>query len=126
MATGQSETLKQFQELAEAVLHVTERQERLTERQERLMERAAACAGTFEQLERRAAGVFHSFREELESSHRRLVEQYARREAQIRHLPLWQMLLIAGFYGGFFGAMGWRAADRLVEILGRALASLWS
>lgn len=40
MATGQSETLKRFKELAEGVLGVTERQERLMERQERLVEQA--------------------------------------------------------------------------------------
>ena len=58
MATGQSEQLKQFQELAEAVLRVTERQERLTERQDRLMERAEACARKFEQLEEPDTGGF--------------------------------------------------------------------
>ena len=45
MATGQSETLKQFQELAAAVLRVTERLERLVERQEHLVERADAAGG---------------------------------------------------------------------------------
>lgn len=96
------------------------------ERQERLVERAEACAGKFEQLESQVQGVFRSFREELESSHRRLVEQYTRREERIRYMALWRVLLVTGFVGGLIGAMGWRAMDRLLVFLGRALASLWS
>ena len=72
MATGQSEQLKQFQELAEAVLHVTERQERLTERQERLKEHAEACAAGFERLESRVDGRQRSRESAIDEAYRRL------------------------------------------------------
>lgn len=107
MATGQSEQLKQFQELAEAVLRVTERQERLTERQDRLMERAEACAGKFEQLGSRAVGLQRSRESALDESHRLLSRQVDELTEKVRWASrswTWKPLMWGAFGAGFGGA----------------------
>lgn len=84
MATGQSGTLKQFKELAEAVLRVTERQERLLEGQERLVERADTCAERFDRLASRADGLQRSREGELDGAYRRHHEKVDELTAKVR------------------------------------------
>ena len=106
MATGQSEQLKQFQELAEAVLRVTERQERLTERQERLMEHAEACAAGFERLESRVDGRQRSRESAVDEAYRRLsgrVDELTEKVRWASRSWTWKPLMWGAFGAGFGG-----------------------
>ena len=110
MATGQSETLKQFKELAEAVLRVTERLERLLEGQERLVERADACAERFDRLASRADGLQRSREGELDGAYRRHREQVDELTAKVRWASrswTWKPLMwgaVGGLVAGVAGA----------------------
>ena len=113
MATGQSETLKQFKELAEAVLRVTERLERLLEGQERLVGRADACAERFDQLASRADGLQRSREGELDEAYRRHREQVDELAEKVRWASrswTWKPLMWGAFgcvVGGLVaGAVG--------------------
>lgn len=110
MATGQSETLKQFQELAAAVLRVTERLERLVERQEHLVERAGACAERFDRLASRADGLQRSREGELDEAYRllgRRVDELAEKVRWAGRTWTWKPLLwgaVGGLVAGPVGA----------------------
>ena len=84
MATGQSEQLRQFKELAEAVLHVVERLEHLMARLERLVKRADACAERFDRLASRADGLQRSREGELDGAYRRHREQVDELTGKVR------------------------------------------
>lgn len=119
MATGQSETLKQFKELAEAVLHVVERLEHLMARLERLMKRAEACAGTFEQLESREAGRQRSREstvDEAYRSHSRRVDELTEKVRWASRTWTWKPLM----WGAFGCVVG-----GLVAGAGGAFMTLW-
>lgn len=110
MATGQSETLKQFKELAEAVLRVTERLERLQEGQERLVERADACAERFDRLASRADGLQRSREGELDEAYRllrRRVDELAEKVRWASRTWTWKPLMwgaVGGLFAGVAGA----------------------
>lgn len=110
MATGQSETLKQFKELAEAVLHVTERLERLMERQERLVEHADACAERFDRLASRADGLQRSREGELDEAYRLLRQRVDELTEKVRWASrtwTWKPLMwgaVGGLVAGPVGA----------------------
>jgi predicted nuclease with TOPRIM domain len=116
MATGQSETLKQFQELAEAVLRVTERLERLMEHQERQVERADVCADRFDRLSGRADGLQHSRDRALDEAYRRLVGKVENLEKRVRLMMQavsWNAVFWS-FIGAFFAVVVHDIASRSV------------
>ena len=106
MARGQSETLRRFQDLAQAVLGVTERQERLMERQER-------CVEQVERLHTQVAGQVEAHQAAIETL-----------EGFVKLLRLWRrpfgvtgLVLIAFAVGVVGGAVG-QAAMMLVVLWG--------